>query len=80
MAYRAVRGAICEWSHNHCANCQSHVKITTDLWQFAQKTRWQVFADHTMVVQPLHIAAVTVEYSKGLCPICHSCLEVVAES
>jgi hypothetical protein len=28
-------------------------KLTTDLWQFTQKTRWQVLAVCAMVVQQL---------------------------
>jgi hypothetical protein len=68
LAYCPVTAEICQWLHNHCANCQSRRKWTTDLWQFEQKTRWQ-FAQ--WLCNHWHIAVVTVRYAKGLFPICH---------
>jgi hypothetical protein len=42
-------GCNMQWSHYYCANSQSRGNWTTDLWQFAQKTRWLVLAVRAMV-------------------------------
>jgi hypothetical protein len=62
--------AICQWPHNRCASCQSHKEWTTDSWEYAQKTKWWVFAQQ--LYDHWYIAAITALYANRRCPICHS--------
>jgi hypothetical protein len=80
LAYHDVMAVICQWPHNHCANCQSRGKWTKDFWQFMQKTRWQVLAVRAMVVRPLASRSSQSAMCQGTCPKCHSWGSIDAHS
>jgi hypothetical protein len=55
-------------------SCQSRGKLTTDLWQFAQKKQYVVLAFCSMVVRPLAYCSrhSRIYRYKGTLLICHS--------